>query len=471
MKSNPHYVRTIALAAVLVLCLSGCQRPPTPGNTDAATEAPTEPFTVEPMTSAPDRPQTDLPSVEAGESVPMLSIVTEDGLPITSKTQYKTAVLSITGSENPFFDVEVSMSIRGRGHSSFKADVTQDEYNSKNSYRIKLDQAANLLGVGKTKDRDWVLISGKYDVSALRNYLVWDLAERMGTIPYVPSCTWVNVTINGDFRGMYTLVEQIEVENDRVDIDDGASADPDTVGYLIEYDLRGTNQAGAKEGLTYFYVPGLDTTYEWVIKSTVHSPQVTAAIQAHVVACHQAILSGDRDSMEAMVDMDSFLDMFILQELSKNPDAGTSSFYIQREPGGKLYLTAPWDFDFAFGTYSVAKSTKGLVADGQDVMSHPWFELLATQPWFMRLVLDRMEQIYPLMDATLQKIKGMEPKLKNAADQNDQRWNLYGEKFSIYSADDVSVRLKNYTQHVDFLIGWTRERWINLYGEVEKRAA
>lgn len=471
--------RSAALLLAALLCLTGLaglaactptSAPPTEtdtgADTDIGTSLPPSTDTAAESETAEVETGVDLPVDES--TLPVISIVTSDAKPITSGTKYKNATLTVSGADYAHHNVTLDTQIRGRGHSSFDGKAGQEEYASKNSYRLKLETKTNLLGVGETADRDWVLISGKYDISALRNYLVWHLAEQLGTIPYVPSCTWVNLYINGDFRGMYTLCEKIEVASDRVDIDESASTDPDKVGYLVEYDLRGAYESGAQKGLTYFYIPGLDETFAWVIKSEVHNAKVTEAVQKHLIACNEAILSGDRDRMEALVDMGSFVDMFILQELSKNPDAGCSSFYMQRDAGGKLCLTAPWDFDFAMGTYSVAQITSGLMADGKDVMSHPWFEFLTTQPWFMSLVLARMKQIAPCVDKTLEEIRSMMPVLREAADANDERWNVYGEKFSIYPADQVSVKLKSYEEHVEFLVNWVDTRWDKLLDAVEK---
>ena len=400
-------------------------------------------------------------------TLPCVFIETEDGKAITSTTRYLDATLTVTGAKYAHYNITAETQIRGRGHSSFEAKAELNDYNSKNSYRLKLKEKTNLLGIGETADKDWVLISGKFDVSALRNYLVWHLAEGLGTIPYVPTCTWVNVYLNGDFRGMYTLAEKIEVASDRVDIDESPSTDPNTVGYLVEYDLRGAYQSGAQLGLTYFYIPGLDETFAWTIKSEVYNTEVTAAIREHLIACNEAIFSGNRSWMEEYVDMDSFVDMFILQELTKNPDAGCSSFYMQRDAGGKLCLTAPWDFDFAMGAYSVSTHTSGLVADGTGVMSHPWFEFLVTQPWFMNMVLQRMEEIEPLVERTLEAMEDMIPLLEEAADDNHLRWNLYGKKFSIYPSDQVSLDRDSYEDHVDFLISWVDKRWDKLEKEVK----
>ena len=413
----------------------------------------------------------DLVYVEPADStLPCISIDVEDGKGITSTVRYLNATMTITGSEYAHYNISTNVQIRGRGHSSFDGKASPSDYAGKNSYRLKLEQKANLLGVGETSDKDWVLISGKYDISALRNHLIWSLAESMGTIPYVPSYTWVNLYLNGDFRGMYTLVEKIEVASDRVNIDESPSTDPATVGYLVEYDLRGAYQSGAKEGLTYFYIPGLDETFAWTLQSEVYTSAETAAVREHLILCNEAILSGDRERMEEYVDMASVIDMFILQELSKNPDAGCSSFYMQRDAGGKLYLTAPWDFDFAMGTYSVSNTTSGLVADGEGVTSHPWFEFLVTQPWFMELVLNRLEEIEPLLEEILTDVEErMMPYLKPAADANHARWNVYGQKFSKYPSDQVSVHRTSYEDHVDFLVSWVEKRWDKLYDAIKDR--
>ncbi len=466
-----HLSRILASLLLTATLLTGCTSPQTsPSDTDGSLEVDgTETALIPDDTETGTEAEPMFNPDPADSSIPVLSVVTADQKPITSKTRYKNATITVTGAKYAHYNVSMTAQIRGRGHSSFEGDAEQNEYASKNSYRLKLDEKTNLLGVGETADKDWVLVSCKYDISALRNYLIWNLANRLGTIPYVPSCTWVNLYVNGQYRGMYTLCEKIEVASDRVNIDESASEDPNRVGYLVEYDLRGAYDTGAKKDLTYFYIPGLDESFAWAIQSEVYNTEVTAAIRTHLIACNEAIFSGDQGKMAALVDMASFVDMFILQELSKNPDAGCSSFYMQRDAGGKLFLTAPWDFDFAMGTYSVAQTTSGLVADGEDVMSHPWFEFLTTQPWFMKLVLARMEQISPLVKKTLLHVKGLQAMLEPAADQNDALWNVYGEKFSIYPSNQVSVKLKSYEEHVDFLINWVETRWGRMLKEVEKR--
>ena len=451
---TPRYGRFLGWALLLcglLLWTAGCRvRPPEPEITAPPEDMAPPPLTL-PPSSADIRP------------IPVLSVVTEGEALILSRAQYIKATLTVhpiadTSSEE---SIPLPCSIRGRGHSSFQYSEDLTDYKSKNSYRIKLEESAALLPHREgERDRDWVLISCKNDASALRNHLVWDLARRMGTLPYVPDYTWVELYLNGDYRGLYLLTEQIEVDGDRVDIDESACTDPAQVGYLLEYDFRGDIETNARKGLTYFYLPGTDI--EWVIKSEVYTEAETAAVRAHLLTCHEAILSGDRDRMEALIDLPSFVDMFILQELSKNLDVGTSSFYVQRDAGGKLYLTAPWDFDFGFGTYSTGVSTLGLVTSGDKVPPHPWFSSLMGQEWFVEEVLSRMQEIQPLMEQTLTATESVAAVLTPASDRNHDRWGIYGVKYSKYVNDQVSVKLRSYEEHVAFLTRWTRLRFARM---------
>ena len=466
---KPRYGRLLGWALLLcglLLWTAGCRARPPETEITAPPDAIT---TLPPDTTAPPEdmaPPLTLPPSSADTSpIPVLSVVTEGEALILSRAQYIKATLTVypTADSSSEENITLPCSIRGRGHSSFQYSEDLTDYKSKNSYRVKLEESAALLPHREgERDRDWVLISCKNDASALRNHLVWDLARRMGTLPYVPDYTWVELYLNGDYRGLYLLTEQIEVDGDRVDIDDRASTDPAKVGYLLEYDFRGDIESNAREGLTYFYLPDSNREVEWVIKSRVYTKAETAAIRDHLLACHEAILSGDRARMEELIDLPSFVDMFILQELSKNPDVGASSFYVQRDVGGKLCLTAPWDFDFSFGTYSTGVSTLGLVTSGDKVSPHPWFAALMEQAWFVEEVLSRMEEIQPLMEQTLTATESLAAVLTPASDRNHSRWGIYGAKYTKYVNDQVSVKLQSYEEHVAFLTRWTRLRFARM---------
>ena len=397
---------------------------------------------------------------EAGPDLPSVYVVTDDGQPILSK-DYRTATISIVGTTTNAYDISnVTMQIKGRGNSSWNGTRDTSIYDSKNSYSIKLDKKAQLLGLGSAKSKKWVLSANKFDLSGLRNWVCWDLADRMGTISFTPDCAWVHLYVNGDYRGMYVLCEKIDAATGRVEVDDSATGNPDK-GYLIEIDFRGDSDTDP-----YFYISGYGTneTVEFVIKSDIEGDQDIAFIKDYVQNCHNAILGGNRATIEQWVDLPSLVDMYIIEELSKDCDAGRASFYIAKDTGGKLFFTAPWDFDFGFGTYGPATNTSGLVSTGENCCK--WFASLITRSWFRQLVMNRMTELAGAKDDMLEALRDKAEEIRTGADRNAEYWNLYGRNFHGYVSGQVSGRLHNWDEHIDFLVDWINERWDALYNEI-----
>ncbi len=400
-------------------------------------------------------------------SVPNMYIQTETGAFITSKEEYLNATIRIVGAVQDKYNITVTTQIRGRGNSSFSGTSDMNDYWGKNSYRLKLDEKANLLGVGGSANRDWVLNSNKHDASGLRNYTVWNLAKQMNTMPFVPGCTWVNLYLNGDYRGVYMLTDHVEVANDRVEVEDSLK-EPDK-GYLVELDFRGDSETGAVEGLTYFYVSGFDAsnTREWVIKSDVFSVDETNYIRNYIEACHKAIMLGDRATIDQLVDIPSLIDMLIVEELSKDVDAGGASLFMQKDKGGKLYFTAPWDFDFGFGSHGPATYTHGFVC--KDGNGHVWFAALLKQNWFLRELKARMVAVTDMIETTKKSLWAVGEMLTPASDHQDERWNIYGNHYHPYITGAVSEELNSYEEHVQFICDWIDQRWSWMCSEINRR--
>ena len=380
-------------------------------------------------------------------------IFTETGYPVTSKN-YTNAQMSIVGASKEKYDISASLQIKGRGNSSWNPYASQTDYDSKNSYTIKLDEQEKLLGIGDSKNRDWVLNSNKFDLSGLRNYLIWQFANKMGTIPYVTECEWVQLYINGEYRGMYMVTERVEAANDRVEVDD--KLDSTDKGYLVEIDFRGTD-----EGQPYFYVEGYGSASngnprEFVVKSEC-SDEDLEFIAAYIRNCHSALISGDKEAIDALVDIPSLIDMYIIEELTKDVDVGAASFFMQKSPGGKIYFTAPWDFDFGFGTYGKAVSYEEMVSIGDEGCT--WFARLIEHEWFRKAVLDRMSELDDDFLQTLNDVEAKAAELRTSADKNAEFWNMYGNKYHAYVSSGVSYSLNNYKEHIDFIVDWSKNRW------------
>ncbi|MBQ4625622.1 MAG: CotH kinase family protein, partial [Clostridia bacterium] len=98
--------------------------------------------------------------------------------------------------------------IKGRGNSTWN--------NPKKPYNIKLDEKANLFGMGKSKK--WSLLANYGDESLIRNSAVFSAAQKTG-VPYTPMGVSCDVYINGNYEGVYLLTTRVEVDKTRVNID------------------------------------------------------------------------------------------------------------------------------------------------------------------------------------------------------------------------------------------------------------
>ena len=235
--------------------------------------------------------------------------------------------------------------IRGRGHGTWAAD--------KKPYRIKLKDSADLMGMGKNKH--WVLLANRYDPSLLRNRLISFLGAGFG-LPFTPKCLPVDLVVNGEYYGSYLLCEQVRIGKNRVAIDE-----------LTENDLTLPEVTG---GYLLFLNPLWDEPLENVfitdrlVRFGIDSPGFTSEdagqpaqkeyIAGFVQDTENAVFSPDfmndgRPYSEYM-DIWSAARYWWIQEYSVNHDGmRTSSTYLYKERGGRLFWGPLWDFDLALG--------------------------------------------------------------------------------------------------------------------------
>jgi hypothetical protein len=161
--------------------------------------------------------------------------------------------------------------------------------------------------------------------------------------------------------------------------------------------------------------------------------------------------------------------MFILEELSKDVDAGGSSMFMQKDTGRKLYFTAPWDFDFGFGTYGPAVYTDGFVCESGLYDENIWFASLIERQWFLQAVYDRLLELADMIELGKVGVYANGEMLWDAADRNDKRWGIYGQQYHSYVSSQASRALQNYREHVDFLCDWIDARYAWMVDEIAYR--
>ncbi len=368
--------------------------------------------------------------------------------------EYSTVAISVSNVEKEYAFEGASAKARIRGNSSARFD--------KKSYKLKFSSKTNLLGLGKAEKKDWVLIANHSDQSLMRNYVAYNLAKRFDGFEIAYSCAHVNVYINGEYNGVYLLTEQVETGKSRVNIDtDGLN---DDIGFLLELDSR--EELGSGECIQI-------DKLRFAIKSDFVTNGQYNYAKNYLSQCNNAIKKGNKAEIESLIDIDSFLDMYLLQEYAKNFDVGFASLFMYiKEDGGKLYFGPAWDFDISMGNDDRMDDggfEELFVGTRRGFgIGHEWFILMSDQKWFRELVAKRYDELFPLIKDEISDSVKYYLANKKELEKNFDKWKIFGDRI-LFEPDSVRVN-KTHEDHFDYLIMWLegRNNWMLEYFSNEK---
>jgi hypothetical protein len=229
------------------------------------------------------------------------------------------------------------LGIRTRGHST--------RFMPKRPYRIRFDENTSLFGMKSAKN--YILLANYIDRSLVRNSLMVYMSKLLDTPMYTLDYRFVDLYLNQSYRGQYLLIERVEFQKNRLDIEPNLALDD--AGFMVELDFQVYVQNQGNENLEWFKVN--DKPY--VIKEP--NPITTVGYQFR----HTRYMSNyfkemrnaliNKNNYESYIDVDNWIDYFLMQEIAKNVDVGWGSVYMVKETGGKLKHMPLWDFDLAFG--------------------------------------------------------------------------------------------------------------------------
>ncbi|MDO5125065.1 MAG: CotH kinase family protein [Ruminococcus sp.] len=354
---------------------------------------------------------------------------------------YKDANGNYTDAEGNIVDAEnkvlketitrpMQVEIKGRGNSTWALD--------KKPFQIKFEKAVKPFDMGSEKNKTWILLANHADRTMMRNQLAFDWARKAlsPNLPFVTDTKPVELYINGEYQGVYLLVEKSEVGSSggRVNIQmaESNTNNIDDIGFLAEWDKLAANMNAEgnpaedyvvrvsgggwselftiKDGIPECATEGADgrpsdaTTFENLGNQSTevtNTNDTVNAIDEYLSDIAATIMSGNESDIKTKVDINSLVDMFILQELTKNPDAGGSSFYVYKDKGAgaKLIFSPPWDFDKALGDEVRVTSPYGLYIYGGDDQNNnqdnvnTWYKKLYEQDWFKTIVRNRWKEL------------------------------------------------------------------------------
>lgn len=229
---------------------------------------------------------------------------------------------------------------KGHGNGSF---VNSE----KKSWRIKFEHETSVLGLAKGKE--YVAISNALDQSYLRNWIVYDMAEEVG-FHYTPQGEYVNLYVNDEYQGLYFLSERIEVSEERVGLKAGFLFKEDTEKDE-EYELEENEFMTNDEARFKIVFPEM-LSQEKILNLRKIIENLQDGIACDSGMC--ATLLDEKKHYSEVIDMDSFIKKYLIEEISKNRDGNrrSSYYYIyDMDENMKIYAGPVWDYDIAFGNW------------------------------------------------------------------------------------------------------------------------
>ncbi|MDD4125794.1 MAG: CotH kinase family protein [Eubacteriales bacterium] len=379
--------------------------------------------------------------------LPVVFIEVENGSEVLSKETDLICTVRIDSAHCADFfpSFEASQAaIHGRGHYSWQFD--------KKSFTFKLDEKRDVLGLGKAKK--WVLTANYTDKSLLQNYLALEMAKAtaLDNLHYTVTQYPVDLFINGTYRGVYTLGEKIEVNNNRIELDTEAVED---MAFLIEL---GGAEEGDKVGKDYYNI-GL------LIALTIKCPENDEITEEQKEYILNYLAEADAavrnlDKYEDYIDVDSLIDWAILYELTSNTDGVfRRSGYMYKDAGGKLCMGPVWDFDLAFGNFlKYEKDTWACKGSDEGYVPYNWMNILLEDEAFRTKLKSRWDEVKSeLYSYTLEKLEYIASVAAPSATLNFKVWDILNTR--VLSNPRNWYEWKTWEAHIQRLRDYLEERY------------
>ena len=412
-------------------------------------------------------------------NLPLFIVNTENGdqIPDEPKITANMKVIDHEGRNYLTDDANIYDGLVGieiRGH--YSSTLPQKPYGIET--RDEYGQNKNVAFWDFPEENDWILLANYNDKTFLRNTIVYHLFEKMGH--YAPRTKLCEVLVNGSYDGIYVFTEKIKIDKGRVDIAnlkvDDNDGDEVTGGYIFKIDYF--------DGDDGFYssfhpIDDPDRRAFYVF----HDPDEDEITQSQSIYLESFIKSFESvlysnsfyktgTGYDNYIDLSSFIDYFLLGELSRNSDAFKKSkyYYKDKDSNGGLIQSGPvWDFDWAFKDLQLYGLTNG---EGWMYRINEWNRTPPSDGWMVRLLQDSTfvdkvnERYYSLRNTLLSEdylfsyVDSVQSLLDEAQKRHYQRWDILGKNVG---ASELGTPPDTYEGVIAQFKNWveTRLQWLD----------
>ena len=244
----------------------------------------------------------------------------------SKENKYKKNSLKIEyDNKEILFDNNIT--IKGRGNTSW--------FYVKKSYQIVFDREVNLLNLGKAKK--WVLLSNYSDETLLRNHMAFYLSNKLD-MTYAPKGINIDLYVDNVYLGVYYLTPKISITDSSVNL-------KNKDGIVVELD----NNYFFEEDEYYTSSYNQDHLVIKDVKDKNYEKTAITNFMNDYNSLYDALNQKDWQSINSLIDVESFAKYYIINKLSNNGDAYRSSFYMYQDgKKDKIHAGPIWDFDLAF---------------------------------------------------------------------------------------------------------------------------
>ena len=363
--------------------------------------------------------------------LPIIEIST-GGTQIEKETAIVAEMRVMDGAETNYSDDEPTVSsdiaLKYRGNSSY---LTFD----KMSYRVTLlhdgesgadsrKTEESLLGMAS--DSEWVLYGPFLDRSFVRNKVMYDLAREL--MDWAPDSRYCELIVDGEYRGIYLLVEPVRNSTGRLGLTQFGLVSGETA-YVLKRDREGTeanvlSTYGNEMGYTH-----QEMSIAYPSEANLTEPQyawIENDFRRFEEALYGESFADPSTGYAAYIDVESFVDYYLLNEFAMISDASYLSTYIYKDLDDTLKL-AVWDFNNGFDNYpwDIKEIDEFAVADNN------WFDRLLEDRAFVDAVRTRWQELRAgiMSDAALvERVDGEYASLGDAVERNNEVWGYVYEE-------------------------------------------
>ena len=337
------------------------------------------------------------------------------------------------------------------------------------------------------EEEDWIFYGPYSDKSLMRNMLIYDLSRDINM--YASRTKFVELTINSSNQGVYVFMEKLKRDSNRIDInklsDDENTGEEVTGGYILKIDkTAGSNLGDGYNSLNSFtsiYGPPSATSnqkihflYEYPDAEDI-TPEQRTYISEYVTDFEDALaadtFADPTTGYQAFIDTNSFIDFFLLNEISNNVDGYRLSTFMHKDKNGKLKMGPIWDFNLAFGNADYCSGGETNVwayrfneRCSDDFWQIPfWWNRLLKDPVFVEQLKNRWNSLRGSVFSdsfVLAKIDGYIDTLTKAGsiDANFMKWPILGTY--VWPNNFVG---NSYFEEKNYLKDWISDRltWLD----------